>query len=277
MALVTVVLLPVGNSSCAPASAPASAAFCTSRRWKYSRPASRPRAMIPNSAVAESATITRLCARLPLRSLISICSILRHHRGLRRDHNAVAGRIPHDRDPRLEEERDLDRDLAPARGSNARAVPDVAGIRLGRRRRRGRAARKAGIRRQRTATAELALHRRDDGRVGVERRVKRDRGPGALTGGVGDRVVDVHGTSQVDGAEQQQEEHGREHGKLDHRLAAEAAQQTLAHQYSALNTALELIVTGFPTRLPMIGVMKLNWKLAETVIAYCVVGVAPVK
>src|SRR2546428_3377781 len=83
--------------------------------------------MMPKRAVADRATITRLCARLPFRSLVSI-SVLRHHRGLRRDHESVAGGIAHDRDPGLEEERDLDRDRATAGRADTGAVPDVAGI-----------------------------------------------------------------------------------------------------------------------------------------------------
>src|ERR1700693_3730037 len=110
MAAVGVVVAALGISSWAPASAPASAAFWTSRRWKYRRPASRLRAMMPNNAVAERATITRLCARLPLRSLSSI-SVLRHHGGFGRDHDPVSRGIADDRDPGLEEVRDLDRDL----------------------------------------------------------------------------------------------------------------------------------------------------------------------
>src|SRR5207244_9136347 len=86
--------------------------------------------MIPNSAVADSATITRLWARLPLRSLISI-SVLRHHRGLRGDNDAVAGRIVDHRDPWLEEERNLERNLAPAWRADAEDVPDVFSIRIG--------------------------------------------------------------------------------------------------------------------------------------------------
>src|SRR5205823_8064337 len=127
IAVVGMVSAMLGSNSWAPARAPASAAFCTSRRWKYRRPASRPRAMIPKSAVAESATITRLWARLPLRSLISI-SVLRHHGGLGRDHEPVARGVADDRDPGLEQERDLDRDRAPAGRADPRAVPDVARI-----------------------------------------------------------------------------------------------------------------------------------------------------
>src|SRR5438034_7863370 len=85
--------------------------------------------MIPNSAVADSATITRLWARLPLRSLISI-SVLRHHRGLRGDYDPVAGRIADDRDPWLEEERDLDRNLAAAGRADAGAVQMYPGMRI---------------------------------------------------------------------------------------------------------------------------------------------------
>src|SRR2546425_5465102 len=95
--------------------------------------------MIPNKAVAESATITRLCAFLPRRSLISI-SVLRHHGGLRRDHHAVARGIPDYRNPGLEEKRDLDSDVAAARGADPRAVPDGSGVWDGRRRRAGAAA-----------------------------------------------------------------------------------------------------------------------------------------
>src|SRR5438132_9127264 len=58
----------VGISSCAPASAPESAAFWTSRRWKYRRPASSPRAMIPKRTVADRAMMTRLCPRFLPRS-----------------------------------------------------------------------------------------------------------------------------------------------------------------------------------------------------------------
>src|SRR2546423_476908 len=125
--------------------------------------------------------------------------------------------------------------------------------------------------------ARFALDGRDHRRIRRQRRIEGDGGPSTLAGGIRDGVIDVNRTSQVDGAEQQQEEHRREHGKLDHRLAAVTAQQALAHQYSALKTALELIVSVFPIRLPMIGVMKLNRKLAVTLIGYCDVGVRLVK
>src|SRR5919201_6055171 len=114
--------------------------------------------MMPKSAVAERATITRLCARLPRRRLISI-SILRDHGGLRRHDNAIPGCVAHYRDPGLEEERDLDGHLATAGVADAGAVPDVAGVRL---RRCGRAAARhrlprAPISGQGKAAAELAL------------------------------------------------------------------------------------------------------------------------
>jgi hypothetical protein len=54
-----------------------------------------------------------------------------------------------------------------------------------------------------------------------------------------------------------------------------AAKEVVAHQYSALKTALVLIVSGSPIKLPMIGVMKLNLKLADTVMGYWDVGVGP--
>jgi hypothetical protein len=48
-------------------------------------------------------------------------------------------------------------------------------------------------------------------------------------------------------------------------------EKSFAHQYSALNTALVLMVSGLPIKAPIIGVMKLNLKLADTVIGYLVV------
>src|SRR6266480_4368543 len=222
----------LGSNSWAPAKAPASAAFWTSRRWKYRRPASRPSAMIPKSAVADSATITRLCARFSRRSLISI-SVLRHHRGLRRDHDPVAGRIAHDRDPWLEEERDLDRNRAAAGRANAGPVPDVAGIRIGW---HGRAAPASGqpgasvVKLEGEAATQFALDRGDHRRIRRERGIERNRGPGAFARGVRNGVVDVNGASQVDRAQQQQEENRCEYGELDHRLTAVAADEPLAHQ-----------------------------------------------
>src|SRR2546421_12571542 len=233
--------------------------------------------MMPKSAVAERATITRLCARLRRWRRFIIISVLRDHRGLRRDHNTVACGIPNDRDPWLEEIRDLDLDLPSARVADARAVPDEAAIR---RRRCGRATcgdglARAGIGRQGEAAAELALHRRHHGGIGRQRGIEGDGGAGALARSIRDRVVDVDRTAQVDRPEQQQEEHRCEDGELHHRLAAMTPDECLAHQYSALKTELVLIVKGSPINVPMIGVMNLNWKRAETVIPYCEVGVAP--
>src|SRR5438477_5799547 len=140
--------------------------------------------MIPNSAVADSATITRLWARLPLRSLISI-SVLRHHRGLRGDHDPVAGRIADDRDPWLEEERNLDRHLAPAGRADAGAVPDGSGVWNCRGRRAWTAAGSdAGIDREREAATQFALNRGDHCRIGRERGIEWNRGPRALARGV---------------------------------------------------------------------------------------------
>src|ERR1700693_2908101 len=220
--------------------------------------------MIPKSAVADSATITRLCARWSFRSLISI-SVLRHHGGLRRDDDAVAGGVANHRDPGLEEERDLDGDRPPAGRADAGAVPDEPGV--GRCRGRGSGARwtgKAWIRAQGEPTSKLALDGVDDVGVGWQGRVEGDRGPSTFSGGVRDRVVDVDGAAQVDGAKQQKEEDRGEHRELDHRLAAVAAEKALAHQYSALKVALVLMVRGLTIRRPMMGVMKLNLKLAVT-------------
>src|ERR1700726_1313364 len=126
--------------------------------------------MMPKSAVAERATMTRLWARLPFRSLISI-SVLRHHGGLRRNHNPVARDVADYRDPGLKAKRDLDRDRAAAGRADARAVPDETGVG---RYRRGRAVRRyrlagAGVRRQREAAAQLALHGADYLQAGRER------------------------------------------------------------------------------------------------------------
>src|SRR5712691_951324 len=215
--------------------------------------------MIPKSAVAERATITRLCAFLPRRSLINI-SVLRHHGGFRRDDHPVSRGIADHRDPGLEEKRDLDRDLATARCTDTRAVPDGSGVWNGRGRRAWTAAGSdAGIDREGEAPTKFALHGAHHLGVCWQRRIERDGSPGAFSGRVRDRVVDVNRAPQIDGAQQQHEEDRREHGELDHRLTAVAAQKALSHQYSALNTALVLMVNGLPIRLPMIGVMKKNW------------------
>src|SRR5437588_1311017 len=143
--------------------------------------------MMPKSAVAERATITRLCARLPRRSLI-IISVLRDHRGFGGHHDAVAGRIANHRDPGLEPERNLDRDLTTPRRPDSRAVPDVPGVWNGwvlwtaSRNERGARTR---IRRQRKAAAELALDSSDNRGITWQRRIKRNRSPGAFAGGVG--------------------------------------------------------------------------------------------
>src|SRR6266566_133983 len=232
IAVVGMVSAALGSNSWAPARAPASAAFCTSRRWKYRRPASRPRAMIPKSAVADSATITRLCARFSRRSLISI-SVLRHHRGLRRDHDPVSGGIADHRDPWLEEERDLDRNRATAGRANAGAVPDVASIRIGWHRRAAPAGRQPGagvVQLEGKAATQFALNRGEHRRIRRERGIERNGGAGAFARGVRNGVVDVDAASQVDRAQQQQEENRREHGELDHRLTAVAADKPLAHQ-----------------------------------------------
>src|SRR5438105_2466890 len=230
--------------------------------------------MMPKSAVADSATITRLWAFLLRRRLISI-SVLRLHGGLRRDHHAVARGIPDDGNPGLEQKRDLDGHIAAAGGPDARAVPDGAHIgRGGGRRARTAAIGDAGIDRQRKTTAQLALHRRDHVCVGWQRRIEGDRRPRPFPGRVGDGVVDVNGPAEVDGPQQQHEEHRCEHRELHHRLTAVAAPEALAHQYSALNHALVLMVSwpfASPTSWPMIGVMKVNLKLADTWMGYCAV------
>src|SRR5207302_4870165 len=144
--------------------------------------------MMPKSAVADSATITRLCARLPLRSLISL-SVLRHHGGLRRDHDPVSRGIADHWDPGLEEERDLDSDRAAARRPDARAVPDEARVRHGW---HGRAAssrrnpRAGGVDLKRKATSEFALNGGNDRGIRGERRIEGNGRPRALARGVRD-------------------------------------------------------------------------------------------
>src|SRR5437868_10792164 len=156
--------------------------------------------MMPKSAVADSATITRLWAFLLRRRLISI-SVLRLHGGLRRDHHAVARGIPDDGNPGLEQKRDLDGHVAAAGGPDARAVPDRARVWGGWRRRAGTAViGEAVIDRQSETTAQLALHRRDHVCVGWEWRIEGDRRPRSFPGRVGDGVVDVNGPAQVDGS-----------------------------------------------------------------------------
>src|SRR5260370_38924468 len=116
---------------------------------------------MPKSAVADSATITRLCAFLPRRSLINI-SVLRHHGGFRRDDHPVSGGIADHRNPRLEEKGDLDLDQPAPRGADTRAVPYVARVRLGRRCRAVVAdgLPGAGVGLERKTASEFALHRR---------------------------------------------------------------------------------------------------------------------
>src|SRR5207245_1903741 len=104
-----------------------------------------------------------------------------------------------------------------------------------------------------------------------QRRVERNGCAGAFTSSVRNGVVDIDGPPEVDGPKQEHKEHRGEHGELHHRLTAVAAQDILSHQYSALKTALVLMVSwpfASPTSCPMIGVMKVNLKLACTVIGY---------
>src|SRR5260370_24596717 len=128
MPAVTTLLAVVGINSWAPARAAASAAFCTSRRSKYKRPPSSPRAMMPKRTVAERATMTRLWARLPRRSLINIL-VLRHHGRLGRQGHALSRGVTDDRDPWLKFEGDLDDDLNVAGLTNVWTDPDISGVR----------------------------------------------------------------------------------------------------------------------------------------------------
>src|SRR5260370_26833255 len=128
MPAVTTLLAVVGINSWAPARAAASAAFCTSRRSKYRRPPSRPRAMMPKRTVAERATMTRLWARLPRRSLINIL-VLRHHGRLGRQGHALSRGVTHDRDPWLTFEADLDNHLNVAALPTVWPAPDISGVR----------------------------------------------------------------------------------------------------------------------------------------------------
>src|SRR2546423_4075003 len=143
--------------------------------------------MMPKRAVAERATMTRLWARLRRRLSWCIVSVLRFHRGLRREGDAVAGRVSNHRDPWLEEEGDLHRDRVRRAGdlSDAGPVPDESSIGDGRNRRAaatGRYAGAQGIERQGEATAELALHRRDHGGRARQRTVVGDGGTRGLAG-----------------------------------------------------------------------------------------------
>src|SRR5260370_25198755 len=142
MPAVTTLLAVVGINSWAPARAAASAAFCTSRRSKYKRPPSSPRAMMPKRTVAERATMTSVWARLPRRSLINI-SVLRHHGGLGREGHALSRSVTDDRDPWLKFECDFHNHLYMARLTDVWTDPDVS--RVGGRIRRGGIGCGAGI------------------------------------------------------------------------------------------------------------------------------------
>src|SRR6267142_1585220 len=185
--------------------------------------------MMPKRAVADRATMTRLCARLRRRLSSFIVLVLRLHRGLRREGHAVAGSVAHNRDPWLEEEGDLDRDRMrrPRRLPDARAVPDEPAVGLGRRRRRGAWWRdQAWIGVQGETTAQLALDRRDDRGIAWQWAVVWHAGASALASGIGDGVIGIDGPAEVDGPEQQQEEDRCQNGKLDHRLSCSETEES---------------------------------------------------
>src|SRR5216684_344862 len=264
MPTVTPAKAMVGINSWAPARAAASAAFCTSRRSKYRRPPSRPRAMMPKRTVAERATMTRLWARLPRRSLINIL-VRRHHGRLCRQGYALARGVTDDRDPWLKFECDFHNHLYMARLTDVWTDPDVS--RVGGRIRRGGIGRGAGIigRRpcrdaridhQGEAATELRGNRRHDrtAQPGLVLTFVRYRRPRPFARRVSDGIVGIDRPPQVDGSQEQEEKDRRQHGKLDHRLAAVEP----AHQYSALIVASKRTVIEPPKSVPMMGVIKVN-------------------